>query len=127
MIGLATRQYPCRPSSSSMPQIVEITKEFIGESFFATHFSQKGEIFLQDVRFQSELDRIRIYLKEKYDGTSPTETDLLCAPGHLCIARYHKTNRDNANHTKYTLYDLRHPFFVNISIDLSRNGSTNLY
>ena len=65
----------------------------VGDTFFATatHFSQKGDIFLQDYRFQSELDRIQIYLNEKYNGTNAKETDLLCTPGELCIAKYLNT------------------------------------
>ena len=61
----------------------------VGATFFAkvTHFNEKGEIFLQDLCFKPEMDNIRSQLNEKYESTLPSDTDLLCAPGDLCIAK----------------------------------------
>jgi len=53
-----------------------------------TWFNKDGCIFLKYVESDSKLGRMRFYLKEKYNATLPTERDLLCAPGDLCIARY---------------------------------------
>ena len=62
----------------------------VGDTFKArvTWFNKDGCIFLKDVESDSKLGRMRFYLKEKYNTTLPTERDLLCAPGDLCIARY---------------------------------------
>lgn len=83
------------PRRIKCPKSWKSREEFfkVGDTFFATatHFSQKGEIVLQDSRFQSELDHIQIHLNEKYNRTNPKETDLLCAPGDLCIAKYLET------------------------------------
>jgi len=96
------RRIKCAKSWKSREEFFQV-----GDTFFATatHFSQKGEIFLQDSRFQSELDSNRIHLNEKYYGTSPKETDLLCAPGDLCIAKY--INKSNS-------FLIVHPLFVTI-------------
>ena len=82
------RRIKCPKSWKSREEFFKVVDTFFATS---THFSQKGEIFLQDSRFQSELDCIQIHLNEKYNRTNPKETDLLCAPGDLCIAKYLET------------------------------------
>ena len=59
------------------------------ETFFAkaTWVNEKGEVFLQDIRSQSELDSIRQHLDDKYKDTLPAESDLRYVPGDLCIAK----------------------------------------
>lgn len=58
----------------------------------ATWVNEKGEIFLQDLRSQPELDGIRQHLNDKYettdDNTLPAESDFRCDPGDLCIAKW---------------------------------------
>ena len=62
----------------------------VGDTFEArvTWFNKDGVIFLKDVESDSKLAKMRLYLKEKYNTTLPSESDLLCTPGDLCIARY---------------------------------------
>lgn len=55
----------------------------------ATWVNEKGEIFFQDLRSKLELDSIRQYLNDKYND-SPSESDLCCSFGDMCIARYLK-------------------------------------
>jgi len=80
----------CRSSSLRLPswKLAELPK--VGEIFEArvTWFNKDGVMFLKDVEFDSKLGKMRLYLKEKYNTTLPTESDLLCAPGDLCIAKY---------------------------------------
>ena len=61
-----------------------------GDTFEArvTWFNKDGCIFLKHVESDSKLGKMRLYLKEKYNTTLPSESDLLCAPGDVCIARY---------------------------------------
>jgi len=63
------------------------------ETFWAkaTWVNQKGEIFFQDLSSKLELDTIHQYLNEKYRDSVPSESDLCCSPGDLCIAKYIKT------------------------------------
>jgi len=109
------RRIKCAKSWKSREEFFKV-----GDTFFATatHFSQKGEIFLQDSRFQSELDRIQIHLNEKYNGTNSKETDLFCAPGDLCIAKYLDTLLNLAS----IIYNFKY-----IYIDLSRTGFVESY
>jgi len=63
----------------------------IDETFWAkaTWVNEKGEIFLQDLHsLSAELNDISRYLNDKYEYTFPEESDLRCAPGDLCIAKY---------------------------------------
>ena len=62
----------------------------VGDTFEVrvTWFNKDGCIFLKDVESDSKLGRMRFYLKEKYNTTLQTESNLLCAPGDLCIAKY---------------------------------------
>lgn len=65
--------------------------------------NQKGEIFLQESRSKMELESIRQYLNEKYKDSRPTETDLWCSPGQLCIVKYNT---------------VRHPLYYYLRVNL---------
>ena len=87
-LGLAITTGYSLPLFKSSWKSLELPK--IGETFTAraTWFNEKGEIFLQDVRYKPELDYIREYLCEKYENTRSTESDLIFSPGALCIVKY---------------------------------------
>ena len=76
-LGLATASW----KPPSLPKM--------DETLFAkgTWVNEKGEVFLQDLRSQSELDSIRQHLNDKYKDTLPAESDLRCVPGDLCVAK----------------------------------------
>jgi len=83
-LGLAITTGYSLPLFKSSWKSLELPK--IGETF--TWFNEKGEIFLQDVRYKPELDYIREYLYEMYENTRSTESDLIFSPGDLCIVKY---------------------------------------
>ena len=49
--------------------------------------SESGELFLHDFKVNAKLEEIRKSLNNAYNGTKPTEADLRCSKGDLCIAR----------------------------------------
>jgi len=61
----------------------------VGETFLAkvTWVNHKGEFFLQDVASQVELDNIRKALDDEFKDSLPTDADVGCNPGDLCIAK----------------------------------------
>jgi len=61
----------------------------VGETFLAkvTWVNHKGDFFLQDVASQVELDSIRRELNDEFKDSLPTDADLRCTPGDLCIAK----------------------------------------
>lgn len=50
--------------------------------------NKNGEIFLQNIDSEQELQTIRRFLKEKYENTIPSNDDLNCSPGDMCIVKY---------------------------------------
>lgn len=60
----------------------------VGDTFTGrvSCISEKGEIFLHDIRSKQELNRIAQELYEKYHDSHRLETDFRCYPGDLCIA-----------------------------------------
>jgi len=61
----------------------------VGETFLAktTWVNDKGEFFLQNVSSQLELDSIHKALNDEFNDSLPTDADLRCTPGDLCIAK----------------------------------------
>jgi len=62
----------------------------VGDTFIAkvTWFTKEGIIYLQKTNSKFELEAIRLYLNNQFEGYSPTRADLICTPGNPCIARY---------------------------------------
>ena len=52
-----------------------------------TWVNKEAEIFLHDVRSSQLMQDIIKWLNEAYNSTEPTEADLNCRPGDLCIAK----------------------------------------
>ena len=50
--------------------------------------NKNGEIFLQNIDSEQELQSIRRFLKAKYENTIPSKDDLNCSPGDMCIVKY---------------------------------------
>ena len=61
----------------------------VGQTFLAkvTRVNHKGEFFLQDAASQVELDSIRKVLNDEFKDSLPTDADLRCTQGDLCITK----------------------------------------
>ena len=62
----------------------------VGQTFLAKlkWVNHKGEFFLHDVSSQRELDSIRKALNDEFKDSLPTDADMNCTLGDLCIAKY---------------------------------------
>ncbi|KAI9557591.1 hypothetical protein GHT06_017419 [Daphnia sinensis] len=96
-MGLAQNYSGPLPSSHVLPvarawKLSEPPK--VGSVFWAivTWVSLTGEIYLHDVKSVPTMKEITKWLNEAYSGTEPTDADLHCRPGDLCIAKYKMDN-----------------------------------
>lgn len=95
--GLANNRPGLQQPITLSPQALEWkANEYLGISLnkmfwgHVTWVSRAGEIYLHDVKAGPKLIEIRKWLDEVYNQTEPTETDLRCQPGDICIAKYEK-------------------------------------
>lgn len=83
-LGTVSPIRPVKPRAWISPEVPKM-----GSRFWAlvTWINTKCEIFFQDVRSRPKVDAISQFLKEKYQDSRPTEADVLCNVGDLCIAK----------------------------------------
>ncbi|XP_057366887.1 uncharacterized protein LOC130687728 [Daphnia carinata] len=97
-MGLA-QNYPEPLQSSNVIPVVRAWKlsepPKVGSVFWAivTWVNLTGEIYLHDVKSVPTMDEITKWLNEAYSDTEPTDADLRCRPGDLCIAKYNIDNQ----------------------------------
>ncbi|XP_032786585.2 uncharacterized protein LOC116924198 isoform X1 [Daphnia magna] len=97
-LGLAQNYPGPLPSSNVIPvlrawRLSEPPK--VGSVFWAivTWVNLTGEIYLHDIKSVPAMNEITKWLNEAYSGTEPTDADLRCRPGDLCIAKYKIDNK----------------------------------
>lgn len=67
--------------SGELPKLDDV---FWGQ---VTWVDRQGGIFLHDIKANPKMEEIRKWLDNTYNGTQPTDCDLNCRVGDLCIAR----------------------------------------
>lgn len=69
---------------------VESLGILVGAVFWGkvTWVNMEGEIFLHDVKVEPTLNEITKWLNQTYNDTEPSEKDVLCRMGDVCIAKY---------------------------------------
>ncbi len=71
----------CAWKSGELPKLEDV---FWGQ---VTWVDLEGGIYLHDIKANPKIEEIRKWLDDTYNGTQPTDSDLNCSVGDLCIAR----------------------------------------
>lgn len=66
---------------------ISVNKMFWGS---VTWVDLRGGIYLHDIKASPKLKEMTRWITDKYSTTKPSEADLCCRPGDLCIAKYEK-------------------------------------